>query len=128
MNSKKFAHLSVGVFFATSALSLVILMLMFIFVWQPIWTEGFKDFHTVSSAIKTLNETAKPASELAPEILLEMKKMTNSMAHIESSMHSMTYTIDSIGQSMTGQMHIMNNEVNQMGNRLSPFGMMPFNW
>lgn len=59
MNSKKFAHLSVGVFFITSALSLVILMLMFIFVWQPIWTEGFKDFHTVSSAIKNIKRNSQ---------------------------------------------------------------------
>lgn len=128
MNTKMFAYLSVGVFFFASSISLTILMLMFIFVWQPIWTAGFKDFHTISGAIAKLNETAKPASELAPEMLIEIKKITESMVHIETSMNSMNYTVDHMGQAMTGQMHKMNYEVDKMGDKLSPFGMMPFNW
>ena len=128
MDTKKFAYLSVGVFFFASSISLVILMLMFVFVWQPIWTTGFKDFHTISGAIETLNETAKPASKLAPEILTEMKKMTALMSQIEVSMNSMNYSVDYMRYAMTKQMQIMNYEVDQMGQKLSPFGMMPFNW
>lgn len=128
MNTKEFAQLSIGIFFVASSISLVILMLMFIFVWQPIWTAGFKDFHTISGAIATLNETAKPASKIAPEILIEMNKITKSMTQIETSVISMSYSVDYMGREMTGQMQIMNHEVDQMGNKLSPFGMMPFNW
>ena len=128
MNTKKFAYLSIGVFFFSAAISLLILMLMFIFVWQPIWTTGFKDFHTISGAITTLNETAKPVSKLAPEILVEMKKMTSSILQIEISMNSMNYSVDYMRHATTKQMEIMNYEVNQMGKKLSPSGMMPFNW
>jgi len=128
MNTKKFAFISIGVFFIVSSISLAILMSMFIFVWQPIWTEGFKDFHTISGAITKLNETAKPTSQIAPEMLVEMKKISKSMVHIETSMTSMNDTVDHMGQAMTGQMHIMNYEVDKMGDKLSPFGMMPFNW
>lgn len=101
---------------------------MFIFVWQPIWTEGFKDFHTISGAITQLNDTAKPASELAPEMLVEIKKITESMAHMETSMNSINFSVDTMGRGITGQMNMMNYEVDQMGNKFSPFGMMPFNW
>jgi|GEM_PF-5362087 len=128
MNTKKFAYLSIGVFFIASSISLAILMWMFIFVWQPIWTEGFKDFHTISGEITKLNETAKPTSQIAPEMLGEMKKITESMVHIETSMIRMNNTVDQVGQAITGQMHIMNSEVDDMGDKLSPFGMMPFNW
>ncbi len=128
MNTKKFAHLSIGIFFFTSSISIAILMLMFIFVWQPIWTEGFKDFHTISDAITKLNETAKPTSQVAPEMLAEMKKITSSMVQIETSVKGMNYSVDNMGRAMTGQMHIMNYEVDKMGDKLSPFGMMPFNW
>jgi len=128
MNTKRFAYLSAGVFFFASSVSLVILMLMFIFVWQPIWTEGFKDFHTISGAITKLNETAKPASELAPEMLVEIKKITTSMNKIEINMNRINYSVDNMGRSMSGQLQMMNYEVDQMGDKFSPFGMMPFNW
>lgn len=128
MNTKKFAELSIGLFFFSAAISLLVLMMMFVFVWQPIWTEGFKDFHNISGAITKLNETAKPTAEIAPEMLAEMKKMTESMTKIETTMNGMNYSVDNMGRAMTGQMQIMNYEVDKMGGRLSPFGMMPFNW
>jgi len=128
MNTKKFVHLSIGIFFSISTISLIVLMLMFIFVWQPIWTEGFKDFHTISGAIIKLNETAKPASLIAPEMLIEMKKMTGSMEQIEVSVNNMNYSVDHMGRAVTQQMQRMNYEVDQMGNKFSPSGMMPFNW
>ena len=125
---KKFADLSIALFFTTASIALIVLMLMFIFVWQPIWTSGFKDFHTISGAISKLNETAKPASELAPEMLIEIKKITKSMGKIETSMNSMDYSVDHMGRTMTNQMQMMNYGVDRMGTKLSPFGMMPFNW
>ena len=130
-------------------------MAMFIFVWQPIWTEGFKDFHTISGAISKLNETAKPSSEIAPLMLEEISKMNGSLGHIEKTMLtideinitmksigasmktiedinpnivSMNYTMAQMNQTMLAQMRQMNYEVDQMGDKLSPFGMIPFNW
>jgi len=37
-------------------------------------------------------------------------------------------TMEQMSQSMSGQMGRMNYEVDRMGDKLSPFGMMPFNW
>ena len=155
MLTKKLADFWRGVFFLVSSVSIVILMSMFIFVWQPIWTEGFKDFHTISGAISKLNETAKPSSEIAPLMLDEMAKMNNALSHIEKTMLtideinvtmkgigssmktieginpnivSMNYTMAQMNQTLLGQMRLMNYEVDQMGDKLSPFGMMPFNW
>ena len=155
MLTRKFADFWRGVFFLVSSISIVVLMAMFIFVWQPIWTEGFKDFHTISGAISKLNETAKPSSEIAPLMLEEISKMNGSLGHIEKTMLtideinatmkdigasmktiedinpnivSMNYTMAQMNQTMLAQMRQMNYEVDQMGDKLSPFGMMPFNW
>ncbi len=155
MQAKRFADLWIGIFFLVSSVSIVIIMAMFIFVWQPIWTAGFKDFHTISAAISKLNETAKPSSEIAPLMLDEMAKMNNSLSHIEKTILtidnmnvtmkgigasmktieninpnivSMNYTMAQMNQTMLAQMRQMNYEVDQMGDKLSPFGMMPFNW
>ena len=155
MLTRNFANFWRGVFFLVSSLSIVILMTMFIFVWQPIWTEGFKDFHTISGAISRLNETAKPSSKIAPLLLEEIAKMNGSLGHIEKTMLtideisktmkgmetsiktiedinpnivSMNYTMARMNQTMLGQMRQMNYEVDQMGNKLSPFALMPFNW
>lgn len=155
MQARKFADLCIGLFFLISSISLAILMIMFVFVWQPIWTEGFKDFHNISDAIGALNETAKPSAELAPKMLAEITKMNTSMGHMEETMLAMTEiktimtdmgesmkslekinpniievnkSVDHMGQMISGQMGQMNYEVNQMGGRFTPMGMMPFNW
>ena len=155
MLTKKLADFWRGVFFLVTSVSIVILMSMFIFVWQPIWTEGFKDFHTISGAISKLNETAKPSSEIAPLLLDEIAKMNDSLGHIEKTMLtideinitmksigasmktieginpnivSMNYTMAQMNQTLMRQMRLMNYEVDQMGDKLTPFGMMPFNW
>ena len=76
MRARKFASWCIGLFFLVSSISLGILMVMFIFVWQPIWSDGFKDFHNISDAISKLNETARPSAELALLLLTEIKKLT----------------------------------------------------
>ena len=155
MQAGKFVDLWKGIFFMIASLSLVVLMLMFIFVWQPIWTTGFKDFHTISGAISKLNETAKPSAKVAPLLLTEITKINKSMDHIEATMLTMNeikdimtkmgdsmksleeinpniirvnQSVEYMGQAITGQMNMMNYEVDQMGDKFSPFGMMPFNW
>ena len=155
MQARKFADFWRGVFFLVSTISLIILMWMFIFIWQPVWTAGFKDFHTISGSISKLNETTKPTAEAAPLLLVEISKMNESLRHIKSTMLvigemnksmssigtsmktieeinpnivSMNYTMAQMNHTMLSQMRQMNYEVDQMGNKLSPLGMMPFNW
>jgi len=155
MQARRFADFWKGVFFLTASVSLTIGMAMFVFVWQPIWTKGFKDFHTISEAISKLDETAKPVSRIAPSMLNHISEMNTSLGQIENTMLTMeeirdnmkeirvsmknleelnpnvirmSHTMEQINQVISGQMGRMNYEVDQMGDKLSPFGMMPFNW
>lgn len=89
INSKSFANFWVGIFFLISSVSLLIIMMVFIFVWQPIWTEGFKDFHTISTAIDKLNKTAKPASEAIPLMLVQINQINQNMYQMNATMHEM---------------------------------------
>ncbi len=104
MNTKSFANLWIGIFFLTSSVSLIIVMLMFIFVWQPIWTEGFRDFHTISNAIDKLNTTAQPAADTIPLMLKEMNKMNYSMNQmtivISTEIPRMTYLMGRVDNKM----------------------------
>jgi len=87
-------------------------MLMFVFVWQPIWTEGFEDFHTISNAIDNLNQTAKPASDAVPLMLAEMNKMNNNMYEMNKHMQEM-YTMN---KNMLEMQNTMRDMSASMGN------------
>ena len=103
-------------------------MMMFIFVWQPIWTEGFKDFHTISNAIDKLDKTAKPASEAIPQILVEMNKINQHMYQMNttlyeikkmsSTMHEMQNIMQGMSASI-GNMEQMTPEIQRMSMILS---------
>lgn len=135
INTKSFTNFWIGIFFLLSSVSLLILMLMFIFIWQPIWTEGFEDFHTVSNAIDKLDKTAKPASEAIPLILAEMsqinqnmhqmnttlyemKRMSHSMHEMQNIMHSMRLSIGKMEQ-MTPEVKSMRASIEHMTTVLS---------
>lgn len=145
MSARRFADIWRGIFFMLTSVALVVVMAMFLLVWQPIWTEGFKDFHTISDAISKLDDTARPTSEVAPLMLEEVAKMNQNLVNIKTNMDSMTssmkslenvnpnivslnYSMAQMTQAMTGQMRNMNYEIDQMGDKFSPLGMMPFNW
>ncbi|RKZ64956.1 MAG: hypothetical protein DRQ44_08655 [Gammaproteobacteria bacterium] len=113
LNTKSFANLWVGIFFLISSLALFILMMMFIFVWQPIWTEGFKDFHTVSNAIDKLNKTAKPASDAVPLMLVEMSKMSKNMYQMNTTLYQMNRMNDTLSE-MQNIMQGMNASIGHM--------------
>lgn len=113
VKSKKIANLSMGIFFLISSLSLIIVMLMFIFVWQPIWTEGFKDFHTISNAIDKLNKTARPASATIPLMLEEMTRMNTSMNDMEMIMKNMHGSMENL-EKMTPNINRMTVSIEQM--------------
>ena len=112
INTKNFANFWVGMFFLTSSVSLFILMLMFFFVWQPIWTEGFKDFHTISNAIDKLDKTAKPASESIPLMLAEMNKMNKHMYEMNKNI----YVMNEMNKTMYEMQHVMLDMGESIGN------------
>lgn len=153
INAKYFANASIAIFFFLSSASLLILMMMFIFVWQPIWTEGFKDFHTISNAIDKLDKTAKPASEAIPKMLVqmnqinqhmyqmnttmhEMKKMSQTMHEMQNTMHGMSVSVGNIEQ-MTPEIQrmttVLSNEmprlsytIGRVNNKMPNMDFMPF--
>jgi len=102
-STKSFADFWMGIFFLISSISLLILMMMFIFVWQPIWTEGFKDFHTISNAIDKLDKTAQPASKSVPLMLVEMNQMNQNMHRMNTTL----YEMNRMSNTMYEMQHIM---------------------
>jgi len=149
---RSFADLMRGLFYLVCSISIVIGMLMFVYVWQPIWVEGFRDFHSISQSINQLDKTAKPASKTIPLMLYEMTEMTDTMklmhgtmqemhvsmqrlealnpkvARMTDSLDHMDYSVSSQMEQMTLIMERINYLVSRMENKLSPDGMMPYNW
>ena len=138
MEMKKFAEFWKGMFFFVSTVSMSVVLYLVVVVWQPLWTEGFRNFGDISKAITRLDRTAKPVAEMAPLMLGEMDEMRISMVKMQQSMEAMeeinpsikemTYTMNRMTWVMDQRMGTMNNEMDRMGDKLSPSGMMPFNW
>ena len=146
MNRPSFVDLCKGTFYLTASVSLAVVAMMFIYVWQPIWAEGFRDFHTISKAISQLDETAKPVSESVPVLLEQITSMNEAVIRIGNNVEEMQQSVatfedlspnvqrmnqsmDRISWIMHNQLGRMSYEVGQMENRLSPFSMfMPMNW
>lgn len=139
MTMGTFVEFSKGMFFFVSTLIASVIFYLLVVKWQPLWTEGFKDFGDISKAIMRLDKTAKPVAEMAPLMLGEMDAMRNSMlemqrsmktiAEINPSVEEMTHTINRMTWVMDRRMGIMNSEMDRVGDKLSPPGMLlPFNW
>lgn len=138
INMKNFADFWRGMFYFVATIGTVILLFLVIVRWQPIWTSGFKDVDKISDAIFRLDRTAKPVAEMAPLILTEMDEMRKAMLAMQASvktvetlnptMEAMNYSMNRMSWIIETRMNVMTGEVNQMGNKFSPMGMMPFNW
>jgi cytoskeletal protein RodZ len=129
IKSKKFANLWMGIFFMVSSLSLIVLMSMFVFVWQPIWTDGFKDFHTISTAIDKLDKTAQPASATIPAMLEEMTDMHGSLVNLEEmtpEIKSMNTSVERMTVVIATHLGRMTFLMGQIENKLPPTNMMPW--
>lgn len=130
--SRKVANLSIAFFFLVSSLSLIILITMFILVWQPIWSDGFKDFHTISTAIHKLDETAKPATDTIPSMLKEMHQMNQSMTEMVVIMKTMNKSVAETAEltpaieRMSGQMERITFLLNRIENKLPATNRLPF--
>jgi hypothetical protein len=138
MNIQRFAEFWRAMFFFVSTITVVVLLYLVAIVWQPIWMGGFKDFDNISKAIIRLDRTAKPVAEMAPLMLAQMDEMRQIMVRMSASMktmESMSPNMIALNHSMnrmtwvlSRQMNVMTGEMDQMGNKFSPMGMMPFNW
>jgi hypothetical protein len=138
MDMKTFTQFWKGMFFFVSTVTLSVFLFLVVVVWQPLWTEGFRNFGDISKAISRLDRTAKPVAEMAPLMLGEMDQMRLSMVKIQQSMETleeinpsvkeMSYTMNRMNWVMERRMGAMTEEMDQMGDKFSPRGMMPFNW
>lgn len=138
MDMKTFTEFWKGMFFFVSTLALSVLLYLVVITWQPLWTEGFRNFGDISKAISRLDRTAKPVAEMAPLILGEMDEMRQTMAKMQQSMETMeelnpsvkemNHTMNRMTWVIEQRMGLMTNEMDRMGDRFSPAGMMPFNW
>jgi len=109
-----------------------------VIVWQPLWTDGFSNFGDISKVIIRLDRTAKPVAEMAPLMLGQMDEMRKTMFNMQQSMETieernpsvkeMTYTMNRMTWVIEQRMGMMTNEMDRMGDRFSPSGMMPFSW
>lgn len=130
--SKRFSNFSIGIFFMVSSLSIVILIFMFLWVWQPIWSDGFKDFHTISNAIEKLDKTAKPATDSIPTMLNEMTKMNRTMKEMVVIMKNMDESVAVIGEMtpaikrMTLQIDRMSYVLGRIDSKLPATNRIPF--
>jgi hypothetical protein len=75
MGMKTFTEFWKGMFFFVSTLTLSVFLYLVVIVWQPLWTEGFRNFGDISKAIIRLDRTAKPVAEMAPLMLGQMDEM-----------------------------------------------------
>lgn len=138
MTMRTFMELWKGMFFFVSTVTLSVLLYLVVIVWQPLWTDGFRNFGDISKAIIRLDRTAKPVAEMAPLMLGEMDEMRETMVKMQLSMETveeinpslteMTLTMNRMTWVIEQRMGIMTNEMDRMGDRFSPAGMMPFNW
>jgi len=139
MRMKTFTEFWRGMFFLVSTLTVSVIFYLVVVKWQPLWTEGFRDFGDISDSIMHLDKTAKPVAEMAPLMLGEMDEMRKSMMKMQQSMKSMeqvnpnvremTRTMTRMTWVMDQRMGMMNNGMDRVGDKLSPPGMMmPFNW
>lgn len=139
MTMKTFTEFWKGMFFLIATLTLSAIFYLVVVKWQPLWTEGFRDFGDISGAIMHLDKTAQPVAEMAPLMLVEMDEMRKSMQEMQRSIASierinpnvseMTRTMNRMTWVMDQRMGAINNRVERVGDKLSPPGMMlPFNW
>ena len=139
MTMRTFVEFWKGMFFFVSTLTVSAVFYLVVVNWQPLWTEGFRNFANISEAIMHLDETAQPVAEMAPLMLGEMDEMRKSMMEMQRSMKTieeinpnveeMTHTINRMTWVMDQRMGMMNSGMDRVGDKLSPPGMlMPFNW
>ena len=138
MDMKKFAEFWRGMFFFVSTVAASVMLYLLVIVWQPLWTEGFRNFGDISQAIIRLDRTAQPVAEMAPLILGVMEGMHITMVNMQQSMETiekvnpsvmeMNKSINHMIWVMEHRMGAMLNQMDRVGDKMSPFGMMPSNW
>lgn len=138
MDMKTFAEFWRGMFFFVSTVAASVMLYLLVIVWQPLWTEGFRNFGDISQAIIRLDRTAQPVAEMAPLILGVMEDMHITMVNMQQSMETIEEvnpSVKEMNKSMNQMIWVMEHrmgamlgQMDRVGDKMSPMGMMPFNW
>ena len=138
MDIKTFAEFWRGMFFFVSTVAASVMLYLLVIVWQPLWTEGFRNFGDISQAIIRLDRTAQPVAEMAPLILGVMEDMHITMVNMQQSMEAIEEvnpSVKEMNKSMNHMIWVMEHrmgamlgQMDRVGDKMSPMGMMPFNW
>jgi len=138
MDMKTFAEFWRGMFFFVSTVAASVMLYLLVIVWQPLWTEGFRNFGDISQSIIRLDKTAQPVAEMAPLILGVMEDMHITMVNMQQSMETIEEvnpSVKEMNKSMNHMIWVMEHrmgamlgQMDRVGDKMSPIGMMPFNW
>ncbi len=122
--SSEYANISKGILYnmvTVSVIGLTLLTFATAYVvytdWMPIWNAGFKNFGNISEAIVELKNTTKPATELAPQLLLEIQQMNASVLNMQRSVQGMEMSVGYMSLEVPYGM-------DRLRNKMSPMNMM----
>ncbi len=123
----RYANFARGTFFICAT----VVMLSFTFIaytqWQDLWSRGFRDFQSISTAIVELQKTAKPISDIAPHIYIQMDEMNHSISEMQKSVRRMDNSIQGINASVYGMSYTVPEGMYTLRNKMSPWNWMsPF--
>jgi hypothetical protein len=74
MDAKTFTEFWKEMFFFVSTLTLSVVLYLVVFVWQPLWVEGFRNFGDMSQAISRLDRMAKPVAGISQRFRLNASR------------------------------------------------------
>jgi hypothetical protein len=124
----KYKNFAVGTFFSAATIIMISSAYIVYTQWQHYWTEGFKDFKSISAAIVELKETAKPISDITPDVLSEMKIMNKKISQMNDSVQQMDMAVNGINSSVYNMSYTVPNRMDNMRNDMNMWDMVtPFN-
>ena len=123
----RYANFAKGTFYISATLVMVASAYIVYTQWQGYWSGGFRDFRSISAAIVELEKTARPISDIAPQVFVQMKQMNHSIAKMQESVHRMDIAVTGINIAVYGMSHTVPQRMDTLRNQMSPWGMMnPF--
>ena len=122
-----YANFAKGTFYISATLLMVVSAYIVYTEWQDYWAGGFKDFRSISAAIVELEKTARPVSDIAPQMFMQMEQMNHNIAQMQESVHRMDIAVTGINSSVYGMSYSVPLRMDTLRNKISPWGMMnPF--
>lgn len=123
----RFANFAKGVFYTCATVLMVGAAYIIYTEWQDYWSEGFKDFRSISEAIVELQNTARPISDIAPQMYAQMAEMNRTIIKMEASVRQMGAEVHGINQSVYGMSYTVPQRMDGMRDQMNPWNMMnPF--